>query len=344
MNLQPKVKQLVWGNFLPVLAPVLVLVVGFGLMSWVNVSGLPIDAPKSEFKSATIIGQESVARYWTGLTLLLMVVVSIGAGLYAMVFAWNASSDESSRGRFIVTLGLLIAVVLFAIFGLDDTSFYEYLSLKVFSGTLGAYPGEPNRLLMLDHIIDLGNTVPPIAAAILATAVCTLVPDKANALKLDASGNQQARDEAAAQIALQIVLLKRYLGAASLVLLIGLTHMKAWRDWPLAFWPNATDKSAIAFQQLVDASISYQAVHFVCILAAIFLPIAYRLKTQSMRLAVLEHGEQIGSSHATWLSNKGLSLNTAEITQRAIAIISPFLVPAAGPAVEILKKIPEMFS
>ena len=151
--------------------------------------------------------------------------------------------------------------------------------------------------------------------------------------------DQSDIDAAAVQIANQIRILKQLLVAASLVMLAGLIHMKAWREWPLAFWVNDKAESAVAFSKIVDASITFQAGHFLFILAAIFLPISYRLRTAALHLAVLEHGPVVGSAHETWLGNKGLSLSTKEIIQRAITIASPFLVPAAAESVVLVQRM-----
>jgi hypothetical protein len=328
-----------WADFLPAVAPFVVFLGGLWLIQQVNAIGIPIPPP--DFKAGDIAGREGLARYWVALSLLILVVVGIGASVFAAVTAWEAATDRPRRWRFAATVIGLIILSVVVVKVLAPGYFYEYLGSGLFAGTLKKYPGTPNALTTLELFIDIGNAVGLLAAASLAAAVCVLVPDKARAIGANAVKDQRAIDAATVEIAKHIRLLKHLLGAATLVLLAALVHMKAWREWPLAFWMNPKDASAVAFGNLVSATITYQAGHFVCILAAIFLPVAFRLKGEGIRLSVLEHGERVSGAHETWLSNKGLSLSTSEIVQRAIAIVAPFLVPAAAEAVALLKPVLE---
>lgn len=335
-----------WANFLPAIAPFFVLLVGMWLIQQVNITDIKILPP--DFKTEKIAGNEGLARYWVALSLLIFVVVSVGASAFAANAVWKTAKDKTRRWGFAVTISGLIVLSLIVVGVMEPSPFYEYLGSGVFDNTLKKYPGTPNTLRTLERFIDIGNVVGILAAAFLAAAVCVLVPDKSKTLTAAnpddqeaSSDNQKAIDDAAVEIAQQIHLLKNLLGAATLVLLTGLIHMKAWREWPLAYWLDAVQPSAVAFSNLVNATITFQAGHFVCILAAIFLPIAFRLRTESIHLAILEHGELVTKVHETWLSNKGLTLSTSEIVQRAIAIASPFLVPTATEATVLLKPLLE---
>ena len=331
-----------WMIFLPAIAPFLVLLAGMSLIDQVNLTDILITPP--EFDAKAIAGKEGLSRYWVALSLLILVVVSVGASAFAANAVWKTTADTSRRWGFACTILSLILLSYIVVNVTETGYFYEYLGVGLFENTLGIYSETPNTLSTLKLFIDIGNLAGLLGAAFLAAAVCVLVPDKSRALASVDSVDQATIDDAATQIARQIRLLKRLLGAATLVLLSGLIHMKAWREWPLAYWSDTDQNSAGAFGDLVDATITFQAGHFVCILAAVFLPIAFRLKSESIRLAILAHGEPVSTVHETWLSNKGLTLSTSEIMQRAIAIASPFLIPAATESPALLKSFLDLIS
>jgi hypothetical protein len=294
---------------------------------------IPIAIP--EWQPAAVAGAEATARLWAATTLLVLSVVAIGAVLVAASIMYR-HLERGALGIVIAAIVAAVAIVALEISG--PSPLYRDLGEGVFAKTIGSYPKAGIGLEAVDIMIRWANLFGTAAAAFLAVAVSALVPGPVP----DLSGKtlveaREAIDAAVRKLATKVRDMKYLLLSAAFVLFAAIVHMKAWRDWPLAFFPEKDAGGRKAYEALAGATVTYDAFHFVLILAAIFLPVAYWLRGAGHAIAALD--PTIGRDSAAqerWLSANGIALPVGEQVQRVIAIVSPFL---GAPALDLLKKL-----
>jgi hypothetical protein len=140
--------------------------------------------------------------------------------------------------------------------------------------------------------------------------------------------NRDDVEAAARKIARGMHDLKLLLFLAALVLVASLVQVEAWRGWPAAFWSD--HKFPAEHQNAVRALVSFRAVLYVSVLAAIFLPPAIRLREAGRWLANLHSGLADEQARQRWLNDTGLALSFGEQAKRVVAVISPFLALTAS--------------
>ena len=326
-----KKSAMVW----PILPPFIMLAAGFILFPGIMYPGSLTAAPKWE--AASILAAESSSRYWTATTLLILAAVCAAAIILSSMVIWRRLGKEEGCKGF-VCVGLVAIAALIIVSTLQSTEMYFYLGKDVFDKTIGSFPASGVGLKTLDNMINFGNVISIVAAAFITVAVAALTPVPLPKKGKDESKNRAATDDAIRGLSERVRNLKYLLFAAAIVLFAGLVFMKAWREWPLAYWGTSTsDNNGDTFKGLVTATINFQASHFSLVLAAIFLPMALWLREAGRSLA--ESDSAIGNDPAAqerWLSSKGVSLALSEQAQRLFAIVSPFL---ATPLVDNLKSI-----
>lgn len=321
----------------PVLPPVAILSIASSLLPEFAHTDLPVGAPIWE--AGDIVGAEATARFWVATTYLFLIVICVAATAIAASIVWRSLSGQ--KRSFSYGFAILLAVVSFFIVN-PGPRLWAYLGEELFEKTIGAYPNDTVGLVLLERMFPVSNVIGIFAAVFIAVAVAALAPETTpKPSGLAAPEARRWTDEALGRMAAHVRDLKYLLFVAAAVLFIALLHSKAWHEWPLAFWPPDTPSSdKAAFQAIVTASVNYQASYFVLILAAIFVPMAVRLRAAARTLAAQD--EAVGNSPAAqerWLAANGITLSLGQQAQRLFAIISPFF---AAPAAGLLKTVTDL--
>lgn len=321
---------------LPLAAPLAITVIGFSLFQHLNNANIPIALPASW--APDYVPREAAARYWVGTTFIILLAACLGTACYCAYGIKRYVSATGDVGVLFVTVVLAAAVALVVTGGGDPL--YLDLGKGVFAATLFGYFAQVHlSQSLLPNIIIVSNLAAIGAATLVAVAVSILVPAPPPE---GASGAPPAKtriDAAADALAAQNAELKYLLFCAAAVLLLGLALMKAWGEWPLAFFDRSSAEAA-AFRGLVSAVIGFQATLFVLILAAIFVPAWLRLHKAARALGELEllRIRQAGSGgiamRERWLGEKGLVPSLGELCQRVFAIVSPYL---AAPLLSLIE-------
>lgn len=319
------------GSISAVAAPFAVAAVGSYLMPWFLWPDISIKVPT--WQAANIAGPEASARLWVATTFLVLIVAAIGA-MIAVAALMLRHFERPALGIGIATAVALAAMLGVGVFGAFDL--VEHLG-GVFEATVGRYPTPESGLAFLRRMILVGNIAGITAAAFIAVAVAALVPP----VLPDIAGNtpeevRKSIDAVASELASKVRAMKYLIIAAAMVLLAAVVHMKAWRDWPLAFF-SEKDPAYKSYEALAGATVTYDAFYFVLILAAMFLPMSWWLRNTGSQLAALDPA--VGGDPAAqqrWLTANGITLTFGEQAQRFITIVSPFL---GLPALELLKKV-----
>jgi hypothetical protein len=161
--------------------------------------------------------------------------------------------------------------------------------------------------MTIPKIADIASL---LSAAALAVAAAALVPP---AMPVPAGSpplvNRADVDAAARKIARAMHDLKLLLFLAALVLVASLVQVEAWRGWPAAFWSD--HKFPAEHQNAVRALVSFRAVLYVSVLAAIFMPPAIRLREAGRWLANLHSGLADEAARQRWLNDTALRCRSA---------------------------------
>lgn len=329
------------GSTWPAFIPVAIVAAGFWLIAQIARGDLLIEHPI--WNPTEIVGKEAAARYWVATSLLLLIAAAGVAVATAVGIGLRNLDWRKCCGRLAI-IALLMTAIYVLIYHLDGpfdlacNHLYDCLGSGLFESTIGIYPSHAADLSLIETIVNAGNVAGIVASAFVAVAVATLIPDASPAL-VGNSGFADASeiDKAAAKLARKVRDLKYLLFAAAAVLFAGVVQMKAWRDWPLAFFPSPDTP----YTALADASVNFQAFHSVLILAAIFVPTAIRLHFAADELSKRE--PSVGKNpteREKWMVEHGIAIPYREQGGRIFALITPFL---ASPLVETAQKFAGYF-
>ena len=306
-----------------VAAPVATAVLGLIVLPWFLGGDILIQPP--EVKPEAIAGGEAGARLWVATTLVILIVATIAAVALSL---WTMYERGCLGRGALWTVVVAGAMAWFA--ASRDFAIIDHLGNGVFDKTVGHYPAGGAVLAALKRSIDVANIAGIVVATAVAVAVACLAP-----MPLQ-PGAAADIDQAVRDIAGRARDLKYLLFAAAMVLFVAVVFMKAWRDWPLAYWDEAGRQAAgKAYEAVAAASVSYDACVFVLVLAAIFIPMALRLRAAGREVAARDPA--VGSDPAArdrWLTAHGIVLSVSEQAQRVIAIVLPFLAAPAGDLVQ----------
>jgi hypothetical protein len=314
--------------FSPLIVPVCVAAIGLFISELFAVRNVPITGPAS-WDAAAIAFAETEARWWVGTTTVALLATAIGALAGAGYIVFNNPDRQLYRQPAIGLFAVLAATGAIFVTVLVTSGDAE-LGGTLFSKTIGAYPAAnaPRWLgpMTIPKIADIASL---LSAAALAVAAAALVPP---AMPVPAGSpplvNRADVDAAARKIARAMHDLKLLLFLAALVLVASLVQVEAWRGWPAAFWSD--HKFPAEHQNAVRALVSFRAVLYVSVLAAIFMPPAIRLREAGRWLANLHSGLADEAARQRWLNDTGLALSFGEQAKRVVALISPFLALTAS--------------
>lgn len=334
--------DLVMRHFRVLLPPVLVSVAGSWLLMQIVSPDLniPIPLPPKDL----FLPAEATSRFSAASALLLQIMASVAAVFLAYRVLWRRVAVTKRIAACFVVGGVGVVAGV-ATFG--GPRLYTFLGKDLFEQTLGSYPVANTHLGLLDSMINIGNLCAATAGTLLVVAVSYLLPPPpSKPARQSAPDIKAAMDRDVGELAGRVHDLKLMLFAAAAVLFTGVVFMKAWRDWPLAFWPETGDAAGReAYRVLAAATVNYQAFHCVLILAAIFIPVAMALRDAGQRLAAQD--PSVGADPAArdrWLASAGVSLSISEQAQRLFAIVTPYLAPAAASVLSQSAKVFEFLN
>ena len=272
-----------------------------------------------------------MSRYLVGISFILLVCVSFGVFLFAVVSVFRRENWIRFCCYMLISSFLFCVSYFFVVeikeLVIGDSEFIDLMGI-VFKKTVDVYPEK--YLPLLKCFNRISYILPIFACSFLFSAYCTLVPNRARIVHLNPEKLDRAeREEAILEICVRIKWTRYYLAAAALLLVSGLMYMNAWRKWPLAYW-ETSNSDMIQFALVAKSTLIFQSGHFTLIIFSIFLPVAFSLRKRAGRLADLEPREfevTVTSQRRKWMQERGLTLSNVQIVQQAIAILSPFLVP-----------------
>jgi len=271
----------------------------------------------------TIIPENLAANTWFGevagcvstlSTAFLLCVVAAISGLAGLILV-RCSKRGTPEGvcvgvAWLTEVALLSYLVVFKdhIFPSESGGrLYKVFSPNLFDDTLGVIA--PDRVLMrlLDGILDASNLMVIFAAVSLAAAAASIALE-AIGLRNDRKRSDLKRLERR----LDVVLL-----ASAATLVAGMLLVKGWTAWPAPFLDDATARS---YGQMTAAFAGFQAICYVGVLVAIYVPAALTLEFEIRRVdrAAAERAES------------GSLMNSL---MRTLAVLSPVL---AGPVATFL--------
>ena len=333
-------------NYWALIIPVVVAAVGlivFHMFTFQSVEALPKNFSPDFFNKETV-----KYPYWVATTFMLLVLSSIGA-VSVTAREVSQSKDDASKVVFLIIAVLLLIGCYIGLVTIEQKALYESLGKDVFNSTVGEYlskvgykPGdeECGNLCLLKSLIDWSNFFAFAAAAFVASAVATLVPNKSQPPNNPTAPDlQKWVDNEVAELASRIGRLKLFLYAATVVLVTGVVSMNTWRRWPMAFATENPDKTTNldVYKALADASVQMQAIHFVFILAAIFAPMAFVLKRRANEIVKHDGGLSTDTARKDFLLKRGADFDFKNKLTQLLSILAPYL--AAWPIPELIRAL-----
>ncbi len=322
-----------WKSYWPILPPVLVSAVEL-----VALHNLTLGDWGADPHPALAAGASATAgSLWLATTTALF-VLSFALAVATCVLVLRDSAAGRAWKSHIAVFALLIVLFPIAVKVLGGFKPTEsYLGEGAFLGTVGpvwahgdwcgvarilASPERPECGLNELSVLVTGTTVLAFVAVFLAAiAVASL----AAYLRSEATISSLARCMAS---------MKALLLAASFVLVSGILFVKAWTELPLAIAADAKDGNAAFIAQFKSVALSFQlfqAVWYVALIAALFVPMGLALTFRARRLAQQDVGDVAVDK---WLDERGLSLSIFERLQSFAAVLAPLF---AGPLVDVIK-------
>ena len=232
--------------------------------------------PPEKIDASTISGSEARARFLTALSFTLFFVVASGTILFSFSSVWlRLSGDVNRRIIYFSAVFFFTCIILVLAYTIAPRLLVDTIGRNVFEGTIGKHPGDGYLFTILICLIHIAVFVGAVAVAFIGTAVCTLIPDSQENITKGSSDYGRQLNQAAFLLADQVKWLKYYLVVAAALVLASLANMYLWSVWPASYYRDAA--AAKNYMNVALAPIIFFAGLYVAILAAIFLPIAFRL-------------------------------------------------------------------
>lgn len=304
--------------------------------------------------SCNTLSEEPMRTYMVAAAFMVLLLVEVYAMVFAIGSVWNGNGTASRRQRSTQRVAFTVAAAFFAILiivimlfiGVDQI---DAIGWSVFENTIGCMkvefpagsrpdyleyllfsvrdkiPSGPGFLSWLVGLINVGLVGAVVASASIISASCTISP------RVSHGGIQLT--SAVIEVAEQNERLKRYLGLAALLMLIGVAFAALWSSWPLAFSESKIayeEGIAERFAHTVNGTVFFLSCLYTLVLAAMFIPIATRLRRAAVDLADRKLGSCTPVERRAWMIKNGLALSIGEAGQRIGAILAPILVPVVS--------------
>lgn len=298
---------------------------------------MPILPAKWAISSSSVVKDELVARSLVASTFVLFLFVCAGAACVAAFVIWSELKNSFRWAGLLLAFGA--GLVAFRFGFQSDISLVNYLGQDVFQKTVGQFPVADAGVATLKRAIFIDNVVVTFTSALITVATASLSPRFMHELLNRAEVLSDSEIlQAVLTLARKVRNLKYLLFAAATMVFVGLLHTKAWVEWPLAYFPVINvdpnsgpiyDPTKADYQAVATAIVNFQAILFVLILAAVFLPTAIWLRGAGLSLAAKKVGRSDSEAGNRWLLSEGVLLTAPESAVRFFAIISPFMAPGA---------------
>jgi hypothetical protein len=344
-----------WGTFYwPLLPPLLVSAVEIASSHLLAVQGwdqkATLDHPETGAATAA-------ASLWLASTWALMAIASAVATFVALFVIRHGVVRKPWWAHVSMLAGIAIAVTItFKTLGgvepvdaLIDENAFHIAMMQAWSHASPGWCGFVSNVnwLFFNHhsnscgldefrlLTGGGIVLALVATPLAAIAVAGLLPD---------SDGNEPLERAVLTISTSMEKLRYLLYSASAVLVCGILFVKAWSEFPLGVFADSGIKPGSAsgdfLRQLSTVMKSFQlfqALWYVALMAAIFLPVALLLQRKAKALALADRGVASGGEAVdSWLSARGLSLSIPAQIQALGAMLAPLL---AGPAADIVKSL-----
>jgi hypothetical protein len=284
----------------------------------------------------------TAAALWLAAAAALLIVSAAAAATLCVVILRQSKAGRAWRAH-VVMLVMLAAAIAGAMYAIGSPADLDaYTSTAAFESTVGSLWGLSKDSTLCSLLIQFhqgascgiaefrvltvgGSAVAVLVAVFAALATAALV--------------QGAAEDTEAGLARRMEKLKYLLYAASVLLVSGVLFVKAWTEFPMGIAgdiPGTTEFVAV-FRPVAASFQLFQAVWYVLLIAALFLPVALVLNRRAVAMAARDPKVAAGQTGAdAWLAAHRLSLSAFEQIQGAIALLAPL---AAGPLADVAKTV-----
>jgi hypothetical protein len=168
----------------------------------------------------------------------------------------------------------------------------------------------------LVHLINLASILAPLYTIYTACRLATIT-----SYELDV-------------LATHLTQLNGLIKASSMLMISGIIHMQLWLHWPLQLIPNHPDIDLI--KRFIQTVIEYWSVCYTLTIAALYIPLAYHLKQQAIRLCREQQLSCEKTDLPEWLGENPLSHSLATQLPQLVAILGPILAGTLVPSLNNL--------
>lgn len=263
--------------------------------------------------------------------------------LLAVALVIRDIAGPISRATRIAAIGTLLFILFLAMTPTieqnaspDAPHVYHRLGADLFESALsrGNLPGcsGPQDMWLLGRcgeipVISLLNRVLDIINGLAGLGVGALIVGMILCLE---RGGGNTREEEAAQLAQNLVRMRRQLYLSSLILTFGMFFATSWMYWPL---PLVMEAERNAYGTVVLASALFTGTYFCLLILSFYLPVALVLDGRINRLAqsaaqVSDEGERTDVDD--WMEARGLKFSTSDHLRAGFAVTAPILAAFAG--------------
>lgn len=258
---------------------------------------------------------ELYARYFWLASALLNICIPIYVVVASCILISRCHCGRELRRVFV--LMLLLAATNLWILGMNaeqTTALYRLVYATTTYALAHSNQFKPGFLQSVDCLITVVNILAFIAPPVVALAFSSTIACGQNGAGLDLH-----------TLPTRMRHLKSCLNLAAALLVIGIFHMNAWLQWPVALVKNQTlhtdySRTALAISM-------YWGTTFTLMLFLTYGPCAYTLSQRARALIPRQTADNFEETEK-WLKSHGLSFNPGDQFPRYFLILSPLL---AGP-------------
>lgn len=271
------------------------------------------DSPASHSDTIHFLIEVKARYVW-----LTTVVVSLVAGVYALVLCATIIYQTNPRGRIVVVgvVGTVMSAIGLIFIAFLDNHHALYRAVYSFTYEALRHAG-PHRITQ--ELLQYVRTVVSVvnAQAIIVPIVALLAA--CSTLTPPVTGSHPDPD----YCALQMRRLKDVLSAASAILVAGILHMGAWLRWPSALVGEPHAHEAVLGAAL--AITLFWGVTFTLMLVATYLPAAILLARRAQALLQERPDTPTVPDRDQWLKDHGLFLSLQDHFPQFGLMLAPLL-------------------
>lgn len=279
------------------------------------------DATQNQSKKQLEDDKRSEIRYSGRITwsffkstylIICLMVFALACGVIFKSFA------DSGKSAIVLVLVVVALSAGFGIYLLYDPTHFMSVFTPLFEKTI-----KEDVTNIADVVIRLNSFgFAVVLSAILATCAILYSP------------NDNSSSAGLKQLSIKMKYLQLILYVGTIMLIVGVLHIRAVYNWSFAFILRDEEGIKVA-ERFFSNLLAAEGGFFTLILAAIYLPTAFILRRRAESLIGLP---EKNSEREVLLKDYGLTFSFMESLPKVIAILSPFLAGTIG---DLLGKLPK---